>query len=95
MHPSARDGYRDRDGAAPTKAAWPVEGEDYPANEMLPVEGAEVQLGKPEDFPSFGWDNGYGQRIAAIPDFRASRHMITNGAYWHFVTASGYHRPEH
>jgi len=68
----------------------PVPGEDFPQNEMLPVTGSTVQLGKPSDFPSYGWDNEYGQRNVEVPDFSASKYMITNGEFWHFVRAGGY-----
>lgn len=33
----------------------PVAGVHYPAQEMISVESQEVNLGKPQDFPSFGW----------------------------------------
>eukprot|EP00584_Thalassiosira_punctigera_P000522 CAMPEP_0172526622 /NCGR_PEP_ID=MMETSP1067-20121228/1484_1 /TAXON_ID=265564 ORGANISM="Thalassiosira punctigera, Strain Tpunct2005C2" /NCGR_SAMPLE_ID=MMETSP1067 /ASSEMBLY_ACC=CAM_ASM_000444 /LENGTH=993 /DNA_ID=CAMNT_0013310161 /DNA_START=78 /DNA_END=3059 /DNA_ORIENTATION=+ len=73
-----------------SKRSRPVEGEDYPANEMIPVRGGSVQLGKPLDFPSYGWDNEYGQRTVSVPDFQASKHMVTNGEYWQFVADGGY-----
>eukprot|EP00931_Biecheleriopsis_adriatica_P065461 TRINITY_DN39988_c0_g1_i1.p1 TRINITY_DN39988_c0_g1~~TRINITY_DN39988_c0_g1_i1.p1 ORF type:complete len:926 (-),score=230.29 TRINITY_DN39988_c0_g1_i1:23-2800(-) len=68
----------------------PVEGEDFPKNEMLRVAGETVTLGKPRDFPSYGWDNEYGHREVQVPDFSASKHMITNGEFWHFVADGGY-----
>ena len=30
-------------------------------NELLHVPAGEVTMGKPWEFPSFGWDNEYGQ----------------------------------
>ena len=30
-------------------------------NQMIKVNDTEVRLGKQENFPSFGWDNEYGQ----------------------------------
>ena len=70
----------------------PVEGVDYPANRMVPVEHAAptVDLGKPADFPSFGWDNEYGERSVDVPSFAASEHMITNGEFYDFVQSGGY-----
>jgi 5-histidylcysteine sulfoxide synthase/putative 4-mercaptohistidine N1-methyltranferase len=64
----------------------------YPSNPMIPVETNEisVDLGKPADFPSFGWDNEYGERNVNVPPFAASQHMITNGEFWHFVNDGGY-----
>lgn len=35
----------------------PVKGVHYPANEMVAVPAQDVTVGKPENFPSFGWDN--------------------------------------
>ena len=29
-------------------------------NDLLTVPGGSVAMGKPEDFPTFGWDNEYG-----------------------------------
>merc|ERR1719401_27326 len=78
-----------------SKSTRPVEGEDYPSNEMIPVEGGQVLLGKPLDFPSFGWDNEYGKRTISVPDFQASKHMVTNGAYWHFVADGGYRNKDY
>jgi len=68
----------------------PQEGADYPANRMLPVAGATVELGKPRDHPAYGFDNEYGSRTVQVPDFRASEHMVTNGEFWHFVQSGGY-----
>lgn len=33
----------------------PIQGKDYPANEFIEVNSTVVNLGKPVDFPSFGW----------------------------------------
>jgi len=78
-----------------SKPSQPVEGEDYPANEMIPVRGKSVLLGKPHDFPSYGWDNEYGERTVSVPDFHASKYMITNGEYWQFVAEGGYRNKEY
>lgn len=37
-------------------------GVDYPELELLQVPEGTVTLGKPSDFPSFGWDNEYGSK---------------------------------
>lgn len=73
-----------------TPDANPAAGVHYPENEMLKVAGGEVELGKPTDHPSFGWDNEYGQRNVSVPDFAASKFMITNGEFYGFVKAGGY-----
>jgi hypothetical protein len=54
LHPSS-----DHDHGTNTN---PVEGVDYPLNEMVAVNAGTVELGKPSDFPSYGWDNEYGHR---------------------------------
>jgi len=73
-----------------SKATQPVEGVDFPANQMIPVKGKDIKLGKPLDFPSYGWDNEYGERSMTVPDFYASEHMVTNGEFWQFVADGGY-----
>jgi formylglycine-generating enzyme required for sulfatase activity len=57
---------------------------------MIPGRKEKVDLGKPPNFPSFGWDNEYGERTVEVPDFFASEHMITNGEFWEFVADGGY-----
>lgn len=86
LHPSAAE--------LPTKSTRPVEGVDYPSNNMLSVKGKTIQLGKPLDFPSYGWDNEYGERTVSVPDFMASEHMVTNGEFWQFVADGGYRKKE-
>jgi len=86
LHPSAAE--------LPTKSTRPVEGVDYPSNNMLAVKGKTIQLGKPLDFPSYGWDNEYGERTVSVPDFMASEHMVTNGEFWQFVADGGYRKKE-
>eukprot|EP00934_Nitzschia_sp_Nitz4_P006520 Nitzschia sp. Nitz4//scaffold25_size161228//36694//39737//NITZ4_002420-RA/size161228-augustus-gene-0.124-mRNA-1//-1//CDS//3329544556//6510//frame0 len=73
----------------------PVVGEHFPANRMIPVTSETVDLGKPADFPSFGWDNEYGERNVHVPDFYASEHMITNGEFYQFVKEGGYRTKEY
>lgn len=92
LHPSATGGSTRR--SPPTSK--PVEGVDYPANKMIAVDGQNmtIDLGKPADFPSFGWDNEYGERKVEVPPFLASEHMVTNGEFWQFVADGGYRRKE-
>jgi len=71
-------------------ATKPRDGVDFPKNELIPVQGEVVLLGKPDDFPSHGWDNEYGHREVDVPAFSASKFMVTNGEFWQFVTAGGY-----
>lgn len=48
---------------------------DFPSNRMVSVSGSDVDLGKPADFPSYGWDNEYGERRVNVPDFQASENV--------------------
>jgi len=82
LHPSAHN--------KDSTTSNPVEGIDYPSNRMIAVNNGLVDLGKPADFPSFGWDNEYGERNLDVPSFQASEHMITNGEYYEFVKSGGY-----
>eukprot|EP00055_Hartaetosiga_balthica_P016087 m.99923 g.99923 ORF g.99923 m.99923 type:complete len:856 (-) comp9035_c5_seq1:19-2586(-) len=68
----------------------PVAGEDYPKNELVSVEGGTVILGKPDDFPSFGWDNEYGFKKMSVKPFQVSKFKVSNGDFFEFVSDAGY-----
>lgn len=76
-------------------AKRPVRGVDYPVNELLPVQGGRVQVGKPRDFPTFGWDNEYGHREVDVPDCKASKLLVSNGEFHEFVSSGGYLEPRY
>lgn len=61
---------------------------------MASIPGGRVLLGKPPDFPSFGWDNEYGRREVGIGDFEVSRCLVSNGEFHRFVADGGYHQRE-
>lgn len=65
-------------------------GRDYPANDLIGVPGQPVALGKPFDWPSYGWDNEYGRRETVVQPFQASRYLVSNGEFHAFVAAGGY-----
>ena len=75
-------------------AAWPANAPPgkgvHPPNPLAPVEGQSLVLGKPRDWPSYGWDNEYGERHAHVRPFRATKHLISNGELRDFVIAGGY-----
>eukprot|EP00438_Fugacium_kawagutii_P022149 Skav208978 [mRNA] locus=scaffold1039:72727:77850:+ [translate_table: standard] len=52
---------------------------------MLEVKGETVKIGKPRDFPTYGWDNEYGDR-------RVEESLSDVGfrEFWQFVAAGGY-----
>ncbi|XP_076463054.1 uncharacterized protein LOC143295308 [Babylonia areolata] len=63
-------------------------------NQMVRVAGGEVTMGKPKDFPSFGWDNEYGEVNCSVPEFEASQYLVTNGEFLRFMQDGGYQREE-
>jgi len=63
---------------------------DYPTNAMVRLPAGEATLGKPHDFPTFGWDNEYGSEARAVRPFSASKFLISNGEFLEFVKAGGY-----
>lgn len=69
----------------------PVAGVHYPAeNPMIPVAASTVRLGKLRDWPSFGWDNEYGEDKRHTAAFKASQRLISNGEFYEFVASGGY-----
>lgn len=68
----------------------PAAGRDYPNNDWIGVPAQAVALGKPLDWPSYGWDNEYGRRETTLQAFQANRYLISNGEFYAFVTAGGY-----
>ncbi|MCB1590829.1 MAG: 5-histidylcysteine sulfoxide synthase [Alphaproteobacteria bacterium] len=61
-----------------------------PKNELLPVKGGSLVLGKSRDNPYYGWDNEYGRFETQIEGFKASKYLVSNGEYLDFVKAGGY-----
>ncbi|KAI9987293.1 hypothetical protein PInf_023288 [Phytophthora infestans] len=74
-------------------ALRPVASVDYPVNEFVDVQAAKVQIGKPRDFPSFGWDNEYGHREVDVSACRATKFLVSNGEFGEFVRDGGYLEP--
>jgi len=61
-----------------------------PANELLPVPGGKITIGKNRTDDYYGWDNEYGHHEADIPAFKASKYLVSNGEFMAFVEAGGY-----
>jgi formylglycine-generating enzyme required for sulfatase activity len=59
------------------------------ANELLPVAGGRVLLGKSKDHPLYGWDNEFGRQENDVWDFSASRYLVSNQEYLGFVEDRG------
>lgn len=62
-----------------------------PKNEMIPVKGGVINLGKERDGPFYGWDNEYGRYTETVGDFAASKFLVSNAEFRDFVNADGYH----
>lgn len=61
-----------------------------PANEFLPVSGAEMVLGKSLDANFYGWDNEYGRHTETVSDFKTTKFLISNADFLHFINTDGY-----
>ncbi|WP_233160376.1 5-histidylcysteine sulfoxide synthase [Actinophytocola xanthii] len=68
--------------------------ESYPDNDLVTIPAGTARLGKPWDFPSFGWDNEYGTREQEVSEFDTARFLVSNGEFHEFVVDGGYRRPE-
>ncbi|HNQ42848.1 MAG TPA: 5-histidylcysteine sulfoxide synthase [Candidatus Cloacimonadota bacterium] len=66
-----------------------------PANDLLPVKGGKITLGKAFDNPLYGWDNEYGSKDFQVEDFEASRYLVSNQEFLEFIEARGYHQQEY
>lgn len=70
---------------------WPLENtSSTPTNALVDVPAGQVKLGKLASEPVYGWDNEYGQHIAEIKSFQASKYLVSNGEFLSFVEAGGY-----
>ena len=61
-----------------------------PANQLLPVSGKTIHLGKKPDDPLYGWDNEYGELSVQVDNFKASQLLVSNGEFLEFVQQGGY-----
>ncbi|HOH97628.1 MAG TPA: 5-histidylcysteine sulfoxide synthase [Candidatus Cloacimonadota bacterium] len=66
-----------------------------PANELLPVKGGRITLGKSFDAPLYGWDNEYGSKDFDVEDFEVSRYLVSNQEFLEFVKAGGYQHQDY
>lgn len=71
---------------APATSGSPVS-----ENNFIPFSGKMVRLGKPENFPFYGWCNEYGKTDIQVPDFQVQQFEVTNRQYLQFVNGGGYH----
>ena len=80
LHPSAHE----------DEVAVPQRGRDFPENHMVLIEPQVVELGKPTEFPTYGWDNEYGRKTVKVAEFETSTQLISNGDFYEFVRSGGY-----
>lgn len=66
---------------------------DAPHNELVPVDGGQVVLGKPATADTYGWDNEYGHLEVKVEPFRVAQYLVSNGEYKAFVEGGGYQEP--
>jgi 5-histidylcysteine sulfoxide synthase/putative 4-mercaptohistidine N1-methyltranferase len=74
---------------------WPPlsdRSEKVSPNEFVPYGQTEVSIGRNlSDIPeAWGWDNEFGRRQASVPEFSATRCLISNQEYYDFVVDGGY-----
>jgi len=65
-----------------------------PTFRKVTPKSSTVQLGKPRNFPTFGWDNEYGEKHVPISEFHVSDTQISNGMFYEFIQEGGYDRQE-
>lgn len=74
----------------PVWGAICTESHTAPDNQLLPVEGASITLGKSRDDPYYGWDNEYGSETTDVAPFKASQYLVSNQEFLAFVKDEGY-----
>ena len=63
---------------------------EAPLNEMICIEGGNIILGKEKNHHLYGWDNEYGKKEVEVSSFKASKFLVSNGEFLHFVNDKGY-----
>ncbi|MEB3232190.1 MAG: 5-histidylcysteine sulfoxide synthase [Leptolyngbyaceae bacterium] len=60
---------------------------------MIRIPGGTVNLGKPQNAPTYGWDSDYGHRSVDVAPFWVSPFLVTHREFLAFVEAGGYGNP--
>ncbi len=63
---------------------------EAPQNQLLPIAGGKVVLGKSREHPLYGWDNEFGRHHFDVEDFAAGKYLVSNREYLEFVDNAGY-----
>ncbi len=66
-----------------------------PKNELISVEGGQVEMGKSRSNPLYGWDNEYGYASEVVKSFSASKYLVSNQEFLEFVDDNGYQTRDH
>lgn len=63
-----------------------------PVNELVPIEGGTVQVGRTPDSRLYGWDCDYstGSNVVEVAPFKASKYVVSNAEFLAFMKADGY-----
>ncbi len=80
-------------GAGAETGFPPKAGQDYPTPRLVDIAATAVRMGKPVDWPSFGWDNEYGERRVGVQAFKVEDQLVSNGAFLEFIQSGGYLEP--
>ncbi|MGF6476982.1 5-histidylcysteine sulfoxide synthase/putative 4-mercaptohistidine N1-methyltransferase [Pantoea dispersa] len=59
-----------------------------PVNTLVAMPGGRVTQGKTDD--TYGWDNEYGSLSTELKSFKASKMLVSNAEFFHFIAANGY-----
>ena len=68
---------------------------EAPSNSLVEVNGAEVNMGVKTSYPYYYWDNEKGEEKVNVDAFRASKYLVSNLEFSHFIKASGYTEKEY
>ncbi len=79
-----------------TLPEWEIckESGEAPTNQLLPVAGGQVCLGKSKTHRLYGWDNEFGSHQFNVDDFEASKYLVSNREFLDFVDAGGYQQQQ-
>ncbi|AIO00050.1 5-histidylcysteine sulfoxide synthase, putative [Leishmania panamensis] len=63
-----------------------------PINDLVPIAGGKVQVGRTPDSRLYGWDCDYanGHNIVEVAPFKASKYIVSNAEFFSFMKAGGY-----
>lgn len=80
-----------------TLEEWPIctTDNEVQKNELLPVPGGEVTIGKDHSHALYGWDNEYGTQTEQVADFKASKFLVSHREYYEFMKDGGYRTKEY